>query len=136
MEGNMETGFRNNGFTLIELVVVVLIVAVLAGISIPVYGIYVNKAKLTLSINNLSNMRKVLEVYATEYDTYPKTLDLTTFTDQVGVAIADSSTIEKLKGNVYSFESYTFVTPSYTLVAKGLDSKHTVITVTPSNITY
>ena len=48
----MKTIHRNKGFTMVELIVVVAIVTVLAGMAIPIYSSYVDKAKLTLSLSD------------------------------------------------------------------------------------
>jgi len=124
----------NKGFTLVELIVVVAIIGVLAGISAVSYSSYIDKAKLTLSIGVLSTLKKSLEAYSIEYQNYPTTIDFNNFTDQDGNAVVDASLIQQLKSNVFSFDSYVFTAPSYKLVAKGADSKHTVITVTPEGI--
>ena len=132
----MKTIHRNKGFTMVELIVVVAIVTVLAGMAIPIYSSYVDKAKLTLSLSALSILKKALDSYSMEHGDYPGTLDFSAFTDQNGVAIADASVIDQIKGNVFSFDSYVVAASTYTLVAKGVDSSHTVITVTPDNITH
>lgn len=135
MEINMnKVKCDNEGFTLVELIVVVAIIGVLAGVAAVSYNSYIDKAKLTLSIGVLSTLKKSLETYSIEYQNYPTTIDFNNFTDQDGNAVADTSLIGKLKSDVFSFDSYVLTPPTYKLVAKGADSKHTVITVTPESI--
>ncbi len=48
------------GFTLIELVMVVLIITILTGIAVPYYGDYIRDARRSTLKQNLANFRKVL----------------------------------------------------------------------------
>jgi type IV pilus assembly protein PilA len=50
-----------NGFTLIELMIVVAIIGVLAAIAIPQYQIYVGKAQASRIINELGHLRLAVE---------------------------------------------------------------------------
>jgi len=51
------------GFTLIELMIVVAIIAILAAIAIPSYSNYITRSKLTDAQNNLSAYRVAMEQY-------------------------------------------------------------------------
>ena len=53
------------GFTLIELLIVVAIIGILAGVGIPMYNGYMEKAKINASQANLDNLSTYLqaEVY-------------------------------------------------------------------------
>lgn len=60
------------GFTLIELMIVVAVVAILASIAMPYYGDYVIRGKLVDATTNLSNGRVKMEQYFQDnraYDT-------------------------------------------------------------------
>jgi type IV pilus assembly protein PilE len=57
------TGRQETGFTLIELMIVVAIVAILASIAIPSYRSYIARAKITEATNNLSDVRVKMEQY-------------------------------------------------------------------------
>ena len=61
---------RNSGFTLIELMVTVAIVAILAGIAIPSYTSYITRSKLLEATSNLLGMRTKLELYFQDNRTY------------------------------------------------------------------
>ena len=58
------------GFTLIEMMVVVAIIAILTAIAIPNYMDYVTRTKLTEAKTNLAAMRTKLEQYYQDQKTY------------------------------------------------------------------
>ena len=58
------------GFTLIELMIVVAIVAILAAIAVPIYSDYVKRGKLTEAQNNLSALRVQMEQYFQDNRSY------------------------------------------------------------------
>ena len=58
------------GFTLIELMIVVAIIAILAAIALPIYSDYVTRGKLTEAQNNLSSLRVLMEQYFQDNRTY------------------------------------------------------------------
>ena len=59
---------KNSAFTLIELLIVVAIIGILAGVGIPMYNGYMEKAKINASQANLDNLSSYLqaEVYKCE----------------------------------------------------------------------
>jgi len=54
---------RHQGFTLIEVMITVAIVAILAAIAIPAYSEYVQRARITEAVASLSDMRVKMEQY-------------------------------------------------------------------------
>ena len=62
---------RCGGFTLIEVLVVGVIVAVLAGIALPSYSDYVQRSKIIEAVSNLSDMRTRLEQFYLDNRAYP-----------------------------------------------------------------
>ena len=54
---------RSRGFTLIELMIAVAIIAILASIAIPSYTDYIRRGRLTDSISRLAGMRIRMEQY-------------------------------------------------------------------------
>ena len=61
---------RSKGFTLIELMIVVAIIAILAAIAIPQYKKFQLKAKTAEAKANLGSIRSCEEAYAAENDVY------------------------------------------------------------------
>ena len=59
----MKIFFNKKGFTLLELLVVVLIIGILAGIAIPQYRYIVEKTRNTEAINNLSTIARGIDVW-------------------------------------------------------------------------
>ncbi|MBF0243417.1 MAG: prepilin-type N-terminal cleavage/methylation domain-containing protein [Desulfamplus sp.] len=64
-----------DGFTLIELMIVVAIIGILAAIAIPNYISYQCKAKQTEAKHNLGAVRTSQEAYFASFDTYSPNLD-------------------------------------------------------------
>ena len=61
---------KHSGFTLVELMIVVAIVAILAAIAIPSYLRFQSKAKTAEATNNLGAIRAAEETYRAENDEY------------------------------------------------------------------
>lgn len=57
------TPHHQSGFTLIEIMIVVMIIAILSAIAIPQYQQYVTRSKLTEATSNLSSARASMEQY-------------------------------------------------------------------------
>lgn len=60
----------SGGFTLIELMIAVAVVAILARIAIPAYSDYVLRTKIAEAVTNLTDMRAKLEQYFQDKRTY------------------------------------------------------------------
>jgi type IV pilus assembly protein PilE len=60
----------DRGFTLIELMITVAIVAILAAVAIPSYSAYVTRGRITDAVKGLSEMRLKMEQYFQDWRTY------------------------------------------------------------------
>jgi len=63
--------FKQHGFTLVELLIVVIILAILAAIVVPQLGSTTNDANVAAYETNLSNMRSIVELYRQQHGEYP-----------------------------------------------------------------
>jgi general secretion pathway protein G len=65
---------RNQGFTLIELMVVMALIAVLAGIAVAIYGNSVTRSKEAVLRTDLFRMRDAIDQYYADKNKYPADL--------------------------------------------------------------
>ena len=77
---------RNNGFTLVELMVTVAILAVLSAVAIPMYSNYINRAKQADAIIGLKAAQMAQEQYFSENNAYSGTIDILPGFDDSGAA--------------------------------------------------
>jgi prepilin-type N-terminal cleavage/methylation domain-containing protein len=83
--------FRGNrkGFTMIELMVVVVIVGILAAIAIPIYGKYVKQARTTEATGRMGEIITAAKAWAQEKNVWPTDSEL-----QAGSGILDPTPTE------------------------------------------
>jgi general secretion pathway protein G len=62
------------GFTLLELMIVVMVIAILASIAIPMYRAVVANAKETVLLDNLRELRRVIDQYTADKKKAPASL--------------------------------------------------------------
>jgi prepilin-type N-terminal cleavage/methylation domain-containing protein len=125
---------RSSGFTLIEILVVVAIIAILSAITFPIYQNYIDKAKRTVAVNTLETLRKAMEGYHITHGTYPLLIDPLTGLDEQGRPVLEADLLYDFKKNIFSLESYTPTADDYVLTAKAMDSIHTLLIMSPAKI--
>lgn len=128
----------NKGFTLVELVVVVAILAILVGLLAPQYTKYVERAKQSADANALENMVRAVELEATdpvsklEPGTYVIKMDKTagvTVTDSTSSADNDNKTaIETAIKNALGDEALktTLKSKTWSKLAAGISATITI----------
>jgi len=97
---------NQRGFTLVELMIVVIIVGILAAVAIPMYQGATERAKASEAVAALGTIRGAMRVYFAEHGTYVNA----NFTDGDQVTnggVLDVSDTDLL-GRYFSTECYTF----------------------------
>jgi type IV pilus assembly protein PilE len=96
---------RKEGFTLIELMITVAVIAIIAAIALPAYSDYVKRGKIQEATANLSDMRVKLEQY---------------FQDNRVYACAGAATVPAAPAVKYfSFACSNLGASTYTVTATG-----------------
>ena len=117
------------GFTLIEVMITVAVIAIIAAVALPAYFDYITRSRLVEARANLADMRTRMEQFFLDNRTYPASC--------VAATATPSSTQIKLPGNA-KFFSYTcsnLTANSYTITATDTFSPgtHFVYTVDQAN---
>ncbi len=95
------------GFTLIEIMITVAIVAILGAIALPGYNNYLTRSKISEAVANLSDMRVKMEQYFLDHRTY------------VGACAA--GTVAPLPaGKYFTYACPTLTATTYTITATGV----------------
>ena len=88
---------RSSGFTIVELLVVIVVIAILAAITIVSYTGITTKANTAVLQSDLANNTQVLKLYYTLNGSYPITLNPTT--NCPALPVADTTNCLKLSSN-------------------------------------
>ena len=117
---------NNRGFTLIEVMVAVVIVAILAAIAIPSYTEYVTKARRSAAKNTLLDIVAKQENYFSDFKQYAATLsDLgyagdTLYVDSDGTITATASAEDNYKVTMVQPDAFSFAVVA---TARGKQAK-------------
>jgi len=68
-----QTFKRRSGFTIVELLIVIVVIAILAAITIVAYNGIQKRAQDSRRANDIASIRKALELYRADTGTYPAT---------------------------------------------------------------
>lgn len=119
---------RQDAFTIVELLIVVVVIAILAAITVVSYNGIANRAHDTAVKTDLRNMANKLEIYKVGFGGYPAgptSNDGSMIEAIKGLSIsADSYATEGIQSNfIYCFERYT---------PRGLNIKYAVVALSKS----
>ena len=117
---------RYGAFTLIELMIVVVIVAILAMVAVPIYQANVTQAKMSEGIAGVGSIRTAFRVYAATHNgTYP----VLTAVDGSGLSVLNIASTD-LDGKYFENDNYavTSTATTYTLTAteEGSGTKYEI----------
>jgi type IV pilus assembly protein PilE len=104
---------RNKGFTLVELMIVVAIIAILSAVAIPAYNDYVLRGKIAEAMTNLSSMRAQMEQYYQDNRSYQNP---PAGGPSCGIGNAPLST------QYFAYTCLSPTTETYTITADGVGS--------------
>lgn len=95
-----------HGFTLVELMIVVIVIGILAAVAIPMYQIVPERSRGTEAIAGLGLLREAMRTYYAEHGTYGNP----SFVDGANVTVGGVLSVndEDLLGRFFSAECYTF----------------------------
>lgn len=71
----MWTSYKNKGFTIVELLIVIVVIAILAAITIVAFNGTQVRARDTARITKVKEISKAIELYQVDNGTYPQILD-------------------------------------------------------------
>jgi prepilin-type N-terminal cleavage/methylation domain-containing protein len=70
---SLNKNIKQSGFTIVELLIVIVVIGILAAITIVAYNGIQNRAKTTTAQSAANNVAKKAEIYNTEQSAYPAT---------------------------------------------------------------
>ena len=101
------------GFTLVELLIVIMILAILTGVSIPIYRLINARARESATETEMANIAKALEIHNVDLQSYPlavvypDTLEDNDYMENVPLLDKwDNAYLYTSDGSSYSLESY------------------------------
>ena len=112
--------YKKSGFSLIELMIVIVVTGVLSAVAVPIYSNGVMKAKLAEADGALSSISNYLRIYYAENGKYPKQIQ----DEHVIGSYWNDIASGELTGQYFSDSSYTYQSTNglqYKVICAGGD---------------
>lgn len=122
----MDIKRNESGFTLIELMVALIVLAILTTLAFSIYRHYVDKAKITVAEHAVIEARQNLDLYNMDNGKFPDSIDFSTCHDGNSRAVFSTTFCNQIKKDLFSIE-YTTGSNDYVLKARAKDVKNTLI---------
>nr|WP_026596486.1 pilin [Methylohalobius crimeensis] len=97
---------RQQGFTLIELMIVVAIIGILAAIAIPAYQDYTVRSKMSEAVTVASAAKAAVSEYAISQDTLPTSADEAGFSTDIDSKYVNSVKWDSSKGITVTVKAF------------------------------
>ena len=105
---------RLGGFTLVELLIVVIVLAILAAIVVPQFATSTDDAKLAAADSTLANVRAAVDLYYQQHGEYPSALgDGTNAADSTGAWLGQLSLYTDDDGDAQNTKDATHIYGPY-----------------------
>ncbi|HVQ61685.1 MAG TPA: type IV pilin protein [Burkholderiales bacterium] len=114
---------RHSGFTLIEVMITIAIVAILAAVALPNYSAYITRGKIAEATSNLLAMRTKMEQFFQDNRTYAG-------------ACAAGTVAALPTGKYFTYSCPTLTPTTYTVRANGVgnDLANLALTIDQANV--
>lgn len=116
---NTKVLVNSKGFTLIELMVVVIIIGILAAIAFPQFSRQSDKAKVKAAVIDIRNIKNSLDLYYAENNSYPTTVNVDAALNDHGFPKWGESTFNDPWGNPYVYSVVDTAPTAYILYSTG-----------------
>ena len=99
---------RNRGFTLIELIIVIVILAIITGISLNGYSKYIGQAKTNTDMNNINTVLRAMTSALSEDGVYEELITLTP-DDKYIVTISNTEPLIPAEVSMIMYSKYFLI---------------------------
>ena len=113
---------QQSGFTIVELLIVIVVIAILAAITIVAYNGIQNRANDTAVQNDLSHSAHNVELYKVDHDIYPTSYSNLVAMKTAGYPLSASQSAYDTSTNNYAF-CFDSTDDSYGIIARSKSGK-------------
>lgn len=103
--------YRKNGFTIIELLIVIVVIGILASVIIVSYSGLTQKANVASLQADVSNAKKAIQVYFAQYNSYPTTITSCSNPSATEICVKPTGS------NIFSYIYNNSTNPSFSVTA-------------------